>query len=143
MAYEENVRSRSLDADSSVGIYSGVPGMPGSLVPNGAKQYCLLRNTGKHQCGLMTAASQAADFVGVLQNKPQGPGHAATVGYEGVTKVIAGESFSAGALLTADAQGRAVVATTGQVAVLRAEAPSAGANEVVPASFIPGGRTAA
>lgn len=140
MAYEENLRSRSLDADASVGIFTGVPGMPGSAVPNGGKQYCLLRTTGKHQCGLMTAPGQA--FVGVLQNKPQGPGHAATVGYEGVTKVIAGGVFNAGDLLTADAQGRAVVAAAGQRAVLRAEAPAAGANEVVSASFIPGGITA-
>src|SRR4051794_13107984 len=102
MAYEENLRSRSLDADASIGIYTGVPGQPGSASPNGGKQYCLLQTTGAHQCGLMTAPAQA--FVGVLQSKPQRPGQAATVGYEGVTKVIAGAAFAAGALLTADAQ---------------------------------------
>ena len=118
-----------------------VPGQPGAAVPNGAKQYHLLKTTGKHQCGLMTAPADA--FVGVLQNKPQGPGFAATVGYEGVTKVVAGGACAAGALLTADAQGRAVVATTGQRAYLRAEMPAGGAEEVISASFIPGGVTAA
>lgn len=137
MSYAENLKCRTLDADASVGIYTGVPGLPGSAVPNGGKQYCLLKSTGTHQCGLMTAVTDA--FVGVLQNKPQGPGHAATVGVEGVTKVISGAAISAMAPLTADSQGRAVTATTGQRAVLRAEMVAGGANEVISASFIPGG----
>jgi hypothetical protein len=140
MSYEENLRCRSLDADASVGVYTGVPGMPGSAVPNGGKQYCAVKLTGKHQIGLATAPGDA--IVGVLQNKPQGPGFAATVGYEGVTKIIAGGVFPVGALLVPDAQGRLKLATAGQRAFLRAESPAAGADEVVNASFIPGGVTA-
>lgn len=131
MSYEENLRCRSLDADASIGFYTGVPGMPGSTVPNGGKQYCLVKLTGKHQCGLAVAATD--DVVGVLQNKPQGPGFAATVGYEGVTKVVAGAAFAVGVRLGPDAQGRAIPQADGP---LRSEAPAGGAGEIVPASFV-------
>jgi hypothetical protein len=137
MSYDENLRCRTLDADASVGIYTGVPGMPGSAVPNGGKQYCAVKLTGTHQCGLAVAPGDA--IVGVLQNKPQGPGHAATVAYEGVTRVVAGAAFAAGVLLMVDGQGRLILATAGNRAFLRAEAPAGGAGEIVPASFIPGG----
>ena len=140
MAYSENLRSRSMDADASVGIYTGVPGLPGSATPNGGKQYCFVKSTGAHQVGLATAVTDA--IVGVLQNKPQGPGHACTVAYEGVTKVIAGAAISAGALLVSDSQGRVITATTGQRATLRAQMAAGGASEVISAAFIPGGVTA-
>lgn len=133
MAYEENLRSLSRDADASIGIFTGVPGRPGSAVPNGGKQYCLLKITGANQVGLAVAALD--DVCGVLQNKPQLPGAAATVGYEGITKVIAGAAFNAGDRLGPDAQGRAIVQADGP---LRAEAPAAGADEVVSASFVRG-----
>lgn len=140
MAYEENLRSRSMDADASVGIYTGVPGLPGSAVPNGGMQYRLVKPTGAHQVGLCTSAADIP--AGVLQNKPQGPGHACTVAYEGVTRVIAGAAISAGALLVSDGQGRVVTATTGQRATLRAQLAAGGASEVISAAFIPGGVTA-
>ena len=137
MSYDENLRCRSLDADASVGIFTGVPGTPGSAVPNGGKQYCAVKLTGEHQVGLATDDADA--IVGVLQNKPQGPGHAATVGYEGVTKIIAGAAFGVGVLLMPDAQGRLIVATSGSRAFLRSEKAVGGADEVGIASFIPGG----
>ena len=78
MAYEESLRSITLNADSSLGIYTGVPGQPGSPDPHGGKQYHFVKVTGVHQVGL---ADATAAVVGVLQNKPQGTGQAATVGY--------------------------------------------------------------
>ncbi len=130
--FEESLRSISLNADATVGIYTGVPGQPGSAVPNGGKQYHFLKITGTKQVGLALAADQAA-VVGVLQNKPQKPGAAATVGLSGVTNVVAGAAVSAGARIGPDATGRAVAAGSGPAIAL---APAAGAGEIIPALLI-------
>ena len=82
MAYEENLRCMSYDADASVGVYTGVPGLPGSASPNGGLQFRFVKLTGKNQVGLCTAATDPS--IGVLQNKPQRPGQACTVAYEGL-----------------------------------------------------------
>ena len=52
MAYEESLRSITLNADSSLGMYTGVPGQPGSPQPHGGKQYHFVKVTGVHQVGL-------------------------------------------------------------------------------------------
>jgi len=136
MSYEENLRSISFDADASIGIYTGVPGQPGSASPNGGKQYCLVKLTGAHQVGLATAAGDVV--LGVLQNKPQQPGQAATVGYEGVTNVLSGGVIAAGDSLVSDANGKAVKAgaTPSGGRRLIAIKPAAGANELIPAMFV-------
>src|SRR5690348_6494714 len=100
MSYEEKLSNVSLDADASLGIYTGVPGQPGSAVPNSGMQYRLVKMTGAHQVGLCTAAGDVV--VGVMQNKPQKPGQAATVAIAGVTNVVAGAAISAGASLVSD-----------------------------------------
>jgi hypothetical protein len=105
MAYEESLRSITLNADASLGIYTGVPGQPGSPDPHGAKQYHFVKVTGVHQVGLADAA--ATTVVGVLQNKPQGPGQAATVGYHGVTKVVSDVPLVAGDAIKVSADGQA------------------------------------
>lgn len=127
MSYEERLVSISLDADASVGIYTGVPGQPGSAVPNSGKQYCFLKLTGKHQVGLAVAT---ADVVtGILQNKPQKPGAACTVGISGVSNVVTGGVVNAGDMVVPDATGRAVTNAAGK---WQAQAPSAGAGELIP-----------
>jgi hypothetical protein len=119
MSYEESLRSISLDADASIGVYTGVPGMPGSADPNAGKQYRFVKVTGAHAVGLATAATDA--IVGVLQNKPQSTGMAATVGISGVTNVVAGGNITAGAKVAPDANGAAVVdATNGRCIALGA-----------------------
>lgn len=135
MSYEENLKSLTREADASLGIYTGVPGLPGSAVPNGGMQYRLVKTTGTHQVGLCTAAGD--NVWGVLQNKPQGPGHAATVAYQGVTNVVAGAAISAGNFLVSDAQGRAVPSGTGGTVAtkLQAVAAAAAAGELIPALF--------
>ena len=128
MSYEESLKSISLDADASLGIYTGVPGQPGSASPNSGKQYTFVKITGAHQVGLCTAATQRA--VGILQNKPQRPGAAATVGIFGVSNITAGGVIAAGDLVASDASGRAVTdATNGKWQAL---APAAGAGELIP-----------
>lgn len=128
MSYEEKIQSISLDADSSIGIYTGVPGQPGSASPSGGKQYHFIKVTGAHQVGLCTAA---ADIVaGILQNKPQGPGHAATVGIFGVSNVVAAAAVAAGVLVAPDAGGKAVLdATNGRWQTLKA---ATAAGELIP-----------
>lgn len=137
MAYEENLKSISYDADASIGFYTGVPGRPGSAVPNGGQLFKLLKLTGKNQVGLATAATDV--IFGVCQNKPQVPGMATTVGYEGVTMVVAGAAIAVGTILVADAEGRAVPIGAGTVPagskVLRAVTPAAGAGELLSAQF--------
>jgi hypothetical protein len=111
MAYDETQRRISLDADASLAIRTGVPGMPGSADPNGGKQYYFVKVTGEHQAGLVSAA--AGDSVGVMQNKPQILGEAATVCISGVSLVVAGTALVAGDPVAAGADGRGTKWTTG------------------------------
>lgn len=128
MSYEENLRSLSLNADDSVGFHTGVAGQPGSPVPHGGKQYHFLTLTGAEQVGLATGGDDVV--VGILQNKPQQPGAAATVGYEGVSNVIASGAINAGDLLGPNSDGKATVSASGQWMALR---PAAGDGVVIPA----------
>lgn len=111
MAFNESLSNISLAADASIGIYTGVPGQPGSAAPNSGKQYRFLKVTGKSQVGLSSAAGDHT--IGVLQNKPQMPGAAATVGLRGISLVTAGAAVAAGDAVVSDAEGRAVKATSG------------------------------
>lgn len=129
MSYEENLRSISFEADASIGIYTGAPGLPGSATPNTGMQYRFVKIVGTNTVGLCTAATDVV--AGILQNKPQQPGGAATVGYQGVSNVLSGAVLSAGALLAPDATGRAVTdATNGRWQAL---APAAAAGVGIPA----------
>jgi hypothetical protein len=111
MAYEESLRSISLNADATLGIYTGVPGQPGSPDPHGGKQYHFVKITGVHQVGL--ADADDTNVVGVLQNKPQGTGQAATVGYHGVSKVVSDAAITAGAAIKVSADGQAAASGAG------------------------------
>ena len=113
MAYEEVLVSVSLDADSSISQYTGVPGQPGSASPNSGKQYRFVKITAAKTVGVADAAV-TGPVIGVLQNKPQKLGSAATVAISGVSKVEAGATVSAGDPLSVDASGFAIAATTGK-----------------------------
>jgi len=113
MAYEESLRSVSLLADSSIAGYTGVPGLPGSAAPNNGKQYRFVKVTGKNTVGLCT--TKASDRkIGVLQNKPQNTGMAATVAIRGISFVESGggtTAVTAGGTVTCDSSGRAIGAS--------------------------------
>lgn len=124
MAYEESLRSITLNADSSLAVYTNVPGLPGSANPNGGKQYHFVKVTGVHQCGLADADDTV---IGVLQNKPQAAGNAATVGIRGVSKVIADGVLTAGTEVTVSADGQATSGGAGpKVGVALTSAANAG-----------------
>lgn len=110
MAYEESLRSITLNADSSLAVYTGPPGTPGAPNPHGGKQYHFVKVTGVHQCGIADADDVA---IGVLQNKPQNAGNAATVGIRGVSKVVCDAAVTAGANIKVSADGQAATAGAG------------------------------
>jgi len=127
-AYEEAIRSITLCADSTLAEYTGAPGLPGSPKPHTGKQYRFVKITGPHQVGLATAGE---DVVGVLQNKPQVDGEAATVTIRGVVIVRAGGAIAAGDLVTTDANGLAVKTTDVTKKVGRAVSNVAGVDRLV------------
>lgn len=116
MAYDEGLRSISLQADSSIATYTGVPGLPGSADPNGGKQYKFVKVTGARQAGLAVGASKEV-VIGVLQNKPQVTGQAATVAIRGVSRVVAGGTVTAGDTVTVANDGEAVTTTDNELVV--------------------------
>jgi len=133
MAYEESLGSITLDADASIGIYTGVPGLPGSAAsPNhGGKQYHIVKVTGKHAAGLATASTDSP--VGVLQNKPQMVGAAATVAFTGISLVAAGAPVTAGAQVMAGTDGRAITLTgAGSIALGVAIEAATAAGQLIP-----------
>ena len=111
MAYEESLRSITLNADSSLAVYTGVPGTPGAPSPHGGKQYHFVKVTGVHQCGI--ADADDTGVIGVLQNKPQNAGNAATVGIRGVSKVVADKAIDAGEAVYCSADGQATDSAAG------------------------------
>lgn len=128
MSYQETLVSVTLDADASVGVYTGVAGVPGSAANNAGLQYRFVKLTGAHQAGLATAATDAV--VGVLQNKPQGVGHAATVALSGISHVEAAGVVAAGATVTSDSVGRAVASATDVKGI--AIRPATAAGQLIP-----------
>lgn len=115
MAYEDSLRSITLNADGSLAEYTGIAGAPGSASPNYGKQYRFVKLVGARACGLVTATTDIA--VGVLQNKPQVVGQEATVGIRGISNVMTGEALAATDLVKPDDEGRAVKTTTASEAV--------------------------
>jgi hypothetical protein len=129
MAYEETLKSISLDVDSSLGFYTGVPGLPGSTDPNYGKQYCFVKIVDDHKVGLAVAATDLV--IGVLQNKPQVPGQAGTIGFFGVSNIMVAGAVTAGDLLAPDGEGHAVTDAVHGKWVALLDATTAG--ELVPA----------
>lgn len=105
-SYEESIRSITLDADATLALYTGVPGLPGSTDPNGGNQYRFVVVSGAHTCGL--ADNTDTLIAGVVQNKPQVTGAAATVAIRGISLVQAGAEITAGAAIVVDTDGKGV-----------------------------------
>lgn len=110
MAYEESLRSITLKADSTLAVYTGVSGQPGSPAAHGGKQYRCVKVTGVGTVGVADTTANEL-IIGVLQNKPQYLNTAATVGISGVTLAEAGGAITAGAACKVNASGQVVAAT--------------------------------
>lgn len=131
MAYNENIETISLNADSSIAVYTGVPGQPGSTDPNNGFQYRFVKVTGANTAGLATTASGEV-VVGVLQNKPQEENAAATVAISGVSLVEAGGNVSAGAAVKTNNVGKAVTGTVGTDTILGVALKGGASGQVIP-----------
>jgi hypothetical protein len=112
MAYSERLLTLTLESDASIAVFTGPPGVTGSAVPNSGFQYRFVKVTGAKTAGLSTAAANERT-IGVLQNKPQRTGEAATVAFDGVTLVQAGGTVAAGAGVKPSATGLAVTWVAG------------------------------
>lgn len=134
MAYEEGLKSISLDAHSSIAVYTGVPNQPGSADPNIGHQYKFVKITGRHEAGI---ADEGGAAVGVLQNKPQVTGQAATVGIFGVSIVRSGGAVAAGESVSVDSTGRGVAASAGTAAVGVAVEAAGDADELFSVLLMP------
>lgn len=112
-SYEETIVSISLDADSSLAVDTSPPYV-GNTPPVGGSaaagfQYRFVAVTGDSQCGLFDGTSAGDVPVGVLQNKPQIEGMAATVAIAGVSIVEVGvDTVEAGDGVEVDDTGRVV-----------------------------------
>ena len=74
-----------------------------------ASQFLAVKITAARQVNLANTGGEA--FIGILQNKPT-LGQAALYGYLGVSKVVAGAAFAAGADLMTDTSARMITATS-------------------------------
>jgi hypothetical protein len=110
-SYEETLVNISLDADDSLAFDTSQPYV-GRTPPAGGSavagfQYRFVVGTGDHQVGLSTGA-EGQRVAGVLQNKPQVEGMAATVAIFGISMVEAGGDLEPWDAVGTDATGRAV-----------------------------------
>lgn len=95
-------------------------------------QYRFVKVTGARTAGLATSSDNGGLIIGVLQNKPQVTGAAATIAIGGVTLVEAGASISAGNAIKADSLGRGAVATVGTDVVVGFALAAATVGQLVP-----------
>ena len=115
MAYEESLRSITLNADDSLAVFTGVPGAIGSPSPHYGNQYRFVKLTGARQAGLVTDPTDT--IIGVLQSKPQVEGQESTIAIRGISNVMSGTALAAGDLVAPDTQGRAAKTTDKAAAV--------------------------
>jgi len=112
MAYEENVRTATFEAGGDLST----------------AQYKFVKLASD---GQVDVAGDGNDAVGVLYTTASAAGRAVAVAYEGVAKVIAGDSIEEGARVTIDNSGRAVSTVgTGEYVVGVAKEPAGTAGEV-------------
>lgn len=105
------------------------------LSADGAGQYRVVQRTAT---GFSLCTANDPDAIGILQDDPA-TGEAGTIKTDGVSKGQAGAAFTNRALLTTDATGRLVTATTGQNVVARALEAATAADQLVAVDIRLGG----
>lgn len=95
-------------------------------------QFKLVQITGDNEVGLAAVGTR---IMGVLCNKPGeatgAAGEAAAVAIDGISKVSIGAAVTAGDMVTSDANGQAIVATSTNYAIGMFLEAGAAADEVV------------
>ena len=130
MSYNESIRSITLLADASLASATGVSGI--GATPNSGKIYRFVKITTTAKTVGLQDDDEAFDTVGVLQNKPQVTGAAATVAIRGVSNLVAGGTITAGAPVTSDDEGRAIALVDGDSVTLGYALDAADEDELVP-----------
>jgi len=128
VAYEESLRSITLTSDATLAVRTGVSNAPGSPVDNAGNQYRFVTVKGEHLAG---RADDNDVVVGVLQNKPQVPNEAATVGIRGVSKVRVSGAVAAGTGVVSGADGRGAAAGAGNAGLGIALTSATEADELI------------
>lgn len=85
----------------------------------------------------ISSQDAAEDWVGVLQNKPNAAGRAATVQFAGETKITAGGSLTVNDLITTNGSGRAAAATSGDMIMGRVQETAAADGDVIRMLIMP------
>lgn len=106
-----------------------------------AKQYHLVRQSAANTCNQASDATNSA-LAGVLLNKPAASGRFASVGVQGISKVVAGAAITQGAILSTNGSGRAITVVSGAVAFGRALAAAGADGDIISAAIFPAVRWA-
>jgi hypothetical protein len=108
---------------------------PGSALdgPGGSGQFLCVYISASRSVNVQTSAG--GQVYGILQNTPPSGGPA-DVGILGVSKAVAGASFSAGAVLACDSAGRLIAQTSTNIAVAIAIEAATAANQIVTVALI-------
>lgn len=93
-----------------------------------AKQYYFVSVSSD---GQIDPTGDGANADGVLQNKPNAAGVAATVAIAGVSRVVAGAAITCGAQVASNADGKAVTATSGERVLGRATKASLADGDII------------
>jgi hypothetical protein len=133
-SYEETLTNITLEAAAGIAVDTQPPNEGSGF------QYRILQVSGGHQADLYTAAIGEVPF-GVLQNKPQVEGMAATVAVHGVSMIEAGGAIAAGDQVTGDANGLATTGSNPVIGVAIRAASAAGI--LVPVMLLIDGTAAA
>jgi len=75
-------------------------------------QYHVMAGSGARGCDLAGAADE--DSLGIVQNKPEGSGHAANVRRGGISKAVCGGTIPVWSKVTSDANSHMGVAAEGE-----------------------------
>jgi hypothetical protein len=98
-----------------------------------ASQYCFV----KLASGQAALCGTGQEGIGVLQNDPNAANRAGDIAIDGISKVKAGGTLTAGQNVGSDSTGRAVTPTTGQY-ILGKVLESAATNEIVACLLVRG-----
>jgi hypothetical protein len=132
--YDESLRSITLNAAANLAILTGAPGLPGSV--SGTASNGVANQAGNQYRAVVVSGVRIANLsnannggvVGILQNKPQHTGDAATIGFSGVSRVMMTTNINAGQVVfcAADGTGSNSNATAVKLGVALDSSTSAG-----------------
>jgi hypothetical protein len=111
-----------------------VPGFKAAADLTG-KQYTAVRHSAALTTNLASDATNSG-VLGVLQNKPS-TNEAATIAYQGLSKMRAGGAITAGVLITYNSSGKAAAVASGQMAIGRAIEAAGADEEVITVLLLP------